>query len=143
MNEDKRLRRMLIYISYFTLILTSAFIVYLSYLSIWPINILRLHEFRMVTKEVKRGELFSYYMRFEKLQNYKSVTRFYLVDGVIFRLAEEGVQKKANSYAIISSRMTPPTINPGMYRLRIEIDYKILPWRTISYEWETDTFAIR
>lgn len=146
--EEKRafplspFQRGLIAMSYFTLILTSALIAYLFYLSLWPMEIVRLKEFRMETNVAKRGEMFSYYLDFEKLRDYKSESRYYLVDGIIIRLEEKGVQRKPDSYKIISSRQVPKTINAGMYKMRIEIDYVITPWRTITYVWESNQFKI-
>lgn len=146
--EEKRafpippFQRGLILMSYFTLILTSALIAYLFYLSLWPMEIVRLKDFHMESNLVKRGEMFSYYLDFEKLKDYKSETRYYLVDGIIIRLEEKGVQRKPSTYKIISSRQTPKTINPGIYKMRIELDYRILPWRTITYVWESNQFKI-
>lgn len=105
-------------------------------------NIVRLHSFTVDSKKIKRGEFITYNLEFQKLRNYNATTRYYFVDGIIVQLEGAGVLRVPGEYKTSNSRIVPTTIVPGTYKMRIELDYKITAWRTISYVWESNTFEI-
>lgn len=136
------MKRFLIYLSYFTLIITAVFIAYLFYLSFYPFTIVKLNSFTVESKTVRRGELITYNLDFQKIKNYNATTRYYFVDGIIVQLEGSGILRSVGEYKTMSKRVVPTTIVPGTYKMRIELDYKITAWRTVSYVWESNTFEI-
>ena len=133
----------MIFLSSITLVLTTLLLAYVMYLTFYPIEIVKLHSLKVLTTEVKRGEPFTYQMDFDKYIDYRAKIKYFFVDGVILRLEESGIHREEGlNQVAISSRTTPLAINPGEYRFRIELEYKILPWRTIEYVWESNKFTV-
>ena len=139
----EKLRNIMIFLSSITLVLTTILMAYLIYLTFYPIEIVKLNSLKVLTTEVKRGEPFTYQMDFDKYIDYRAKIKYFFVDGVILRLEESGIHKEEGlNQVAMSSRITPLAINPGEYRFRIELEYKILPWRTIEYVWESNKFTV-
>jgi hypothetical protein len=142
-KSQNGVRNVLISMTYFTLVLTSSFILYLFYLSFWPFNIVTLHEFTTVEKTIKRGEDLHYNLKFTKYVDAPSNIKYFLVDGVVLRLEADSTYRQTGSHSAYISRKIPTTINGGRYKLRIEIMYEIAPWRHITYTWESNDFLIQ
>jgi hypothetical protein len=136
------MKKFFICLSYITLILTAILLSYLIYLSFYPFQIVKLHRFTIVTPVVKRGELLTYELDFIKQRAFRADIRYYFVDGIIVQLEPSGIKRPVGEQEISQSRVVPTTIVPGVYKLRIELDYKITAWRTVSYVWESDTFKV-
>lgn len=136
------MKRLFIYMSYITLLLTAVLFSYLIYLSFYPFQIVDLNKFEVTQEQVKRGDYVQYELDFKKNHNFISETRYYFVDGIIIRLEGSGIQRHIGTQQVTRLRQIPKTIVPGKYKMRIELDYKITAWRTISYIWESEYFEI-
>lgn len=129
-------------LSYITITLSAILLFYLIYLTFYPFQIVKLHRFNIVTPVVKRGELLTYELDFKKIKPFKADIQYYFVDGIIVKLEPAGIVKATGEHEVIQSRVVPTTVVPGIYKFRIELEYKITAWRTISYVWESGPFEI-
>lgn len=134
--------RVLIGMSYFTLIITSALIAYLFYLTFYPIKVVELHSFTVDNLRVKRGGTINYSLDFEKFRPYKPDVKYYLVDGIVVQLEEYGSFQEVGKHHLVRTKTIPTTILPGTYKLRIEIKYDITAWREVTYVWESKEITI-
>lgn len=141
MNNDK-IRNIFICISYGTILMLTILTAYLLYLSFYPFEIVKLKKFEVLDTQIKRGELLRYELDFEKKKDFNSSIKYFLVDGIIIQLEDYGAQRHVGKYKTLNARIVPTTVGKGVYKMRIEITYKITAWREVVYVWDSNTFTI-
>lgn len=129
-------------LSYVTIGLSAFLLFYLLYLSFYPFTVVKLNSFNIETPVVKRGELLVYTLDFEKLRPFKGDIRYFFIDGIIVQLEPTNITRPVGEQSVRRGRVVPTTVLPGVYKMRIELDYKITAWRTISYIWESNPFEV-
>lgn len=141
MNNNK-IRNIFICISYGTIIMLTILAGYLLYLSFYPFEIVKLKKFEILDTQIKRGELLRYELDFVKKKNFTSNVKYFLVDGIIIQLEDYGTQRSVGKHETLNARVVPTTVGRGVYKMRIEITYKITAWREVVYVWDSNTFTI-
>lgn len=128
--------------TYFTLILTSGFIMYLFYMTFWPFEVVKLHRLDADKTATVGGQL-NYMLDFEKKHDYKAKITYFLIDGFVQELAQPASALPVGQYTIERAIIIPKSTNKGIHQLRINIDYEIVPWRHILYTWDSNEFAVK
>lgn len=133
---------MLNHMTYFTLILTSGVIAWLFYITFWPFQVVKLHRFETEKTATQGGQL-NYTLDFEKKYDYKAHITYFLVDGFVQQLEYPASSLTMGQYTFDRAIAIPKSTSRGNHKLRINIDYEIVPWRHILYTWDSEPFAVR
>lgn len=137
------MRKLINLVSYLTIILAMGLVVYAYYLSFYPFKVVQLNSFTVTTTEpIYRGGYIEYNLDFDKLLPIKPRVTYFLVDGIIVELEGTGINQVVGEQKVTRSRRIPETVNPGVYKFRIELEYPVAPWRTINYTWISNEFTV-
>lgn len=132
------------YLSYSTIILSFILMIILFFTILYPFEIVTLNKnpFSIVTPTVKRGDYVEYELHFTKHLNIKPKATYYLIDGMVIRLYGEGVSRQVGENIVKGKKTIPDSIPPGKYRIQIDLEYEIVPWRKLYYSWQSEIFEI-
>lgn len=129
------------YSSLCTIIIAGLLIGYILYLSFIPLSVVKLKQFT-VLDDVKAGEYIQYKLEFEKLRNITPKVSYFLVDGIVIELTGGSITRPTGVQSVTSQRYIPIQVPKGTYKMRIELAYPLLPWRTITHVWESNSFEV-
>lgn len=125
------------------LIFSIALVAVLTYFTVAPIKTTTLHAFKILTPEVRRGERLEYFLAYTKIGNFPAKVRYFLIDGLTYELPSSNLKRPLGYNENTYMKDVPFGVYPGNYRLQINIEYKILPWRTEYLEWLSPTFLVK
>lgn len=91
---------------------------------------------------VKRGQILSYRMEYDKYMAITARVRRQLVNDRSICLMEGAGQAKMGQNATVIDVLIPPNIFPGLYRLQTFYEYEPNPIREIKYDYFTEWFEV-
>lgn len=135
---------MLYKISYAIIIIAMCVLLYIAYLTFYPLNIIDLHSISATPLQSKPGKEIVINMSFTKHMDYKPeivysldcVTRTYqLMSGSIKRPVGEN---KTTIYKLIPTGVPPKST----CKVHVDLSYDVTAFRTINYSWVTNEIRI-
>lgn len=141
MNSVKLLSRL----ATTTFIVVLASIAYIAFLLFYPVKITtpRIQPYHIVTPIVQHGESVIYTVDACKFKDYPGIiTRFFKSGETLVGIESSPGFAPVGCHKTDVPVKTPPTMNPGMYSLVLNVAYKINPLRTITYTFTTETFEV-
>lgn len=138
------MKKLLIYISYFTIF--SAFIL-LSLVSYWLIYPYKVAEFSNLpfpieNPMVKRGERVRYKIQYCKYTNINPQLTKYFIDGVVYKTPKTPSIVPKGCGTIISDAYVPKALPSGTYSLKTVAEYHVNPIRTVEIINYTQPFQV-
>jgi hypothetical protein len=92
--------------------------------------------------QVRAGESQYIYLHFQKKMNIAPSMQWYLVDDVIEKLSQTGVTQPVGVVDVVRQIHIPVETAPNTYYLQLDLDYQILPWRSVKYSWRSQKFTV-
>lgn len=129
-----------------TITLAGIMLLYFLYLSLWPINVVKLNNspLEVNAKQYNPGDTVIIKVDFIKLKDYKPSVKYYLLcNGYNELLTQDGVNRPVQRNIVTVYKIIPREIKPttNCY-IQIDLSYEITPFRFINYSWQTKQFDI-
>lgn len=148
--KQLKVKDFLDYFSYFVLLIAFGFMIYFAYVSYYPFEIIKFNNtdnegngiFKVLTPEVRKGEILLYVSEFEKLMNIPGEISCYFEDGIVYQLTDRVNNNKVGRHDEVRAIDVPLSLPPETYRYGCKVNYKLTMGRTITYTFFTDYFKI-
>jgi hypothetical protein len=127
------------------LVLISAFfmILYISYLLLWPQEIIKITTLRAVNTDNKAGKMIDMYVEYCKYKSVSAHVQPQLLNEKKTWLDDYWSNNPVGCHkAVISKTIIPTDTTIGLHRLRMVYDFPLNSFRTIHYEFTSDYFNV-
>lgn len=130
--------------SIMSLLLTVAFVVYVSYINIFPSNNFYLEKpITIDNSSVKRGDILPVNLSYCKKTNRKAKITYQLINGQVINLSQVDVVDSSTCSTKTDFVEIPHTIPPSQYKLIINVSYERSLFKVETYHYETPLFNIK
>lgn len=137
--------RILYCFSIITLITTFGFLIYISYLLLWPIKIIDFDPspLTVVDKSLRNGDQLEYIVKYCRYVDHPMEISRSLVDTIVYSLIPYITQDPPGCYTKhILTTMIPEKLPSGKYHLHLNYHIKVNPLRDINIIRETEQFEV-
>jgi len=132
-------------LSMLVLALAMGLLLYIAYLTFFPLNIVNLHSIGIYPPEVRPGSEVRITMDFTKNLDYKPDIRYSLVcKDRVYNIDNTAVSRPTGKGEYVTIKTIPlATKAPDTCKVQIDISYDVTAFRTINYMWVTDEIQIK
>lgn len=99
--------------------------------------------YKVINKEVKRGELLTYEMEYCKYTDKIPTVERQFIDGIIYAIPQGNAQIKKGCGTIINSIKIPNGLPAGTYYIHSTVKWTMNPIRIINQEFVTEQFTVK
>jgi hypothetical protein len=126
------------------LIFIACFIGLIAFWLFYPYKVLVLknNPAPVLADSVEAGQMVVYFSDFCRYTNLPAIVTRQFIDGVVYTTPSENVTDIARCDRRIVSVRVPPTLMPDKYHIKVIVQIKVNPIRTMTYEFLTEEFNV-
>lgn len=138
------MHKILYKLSILSLVLTVSFVLYVTYIQVFPSNNFYLTQpISIDSTNVKKGDILPINLSYCKKTGKKASISYQLINGQVINLSQVDIVEGEDCTTKTDFVQIPHTIPPSQYKLIINVSYERSLFKVEKYHYETPLFNIK